>query len=71
MADALYMEPAVVTTMDIVTDGFGYMLSFGDLVWLPFIYSIPARYLAVYPLTLGFTGIAGVLAVQALGFYLF
>lgn len=71
VADALYMEPAVVTTMDIVTDGFGYMLSFGDLVWLPFIYSIPARYLAVYPLTLGVTGISAVLAAQALGFYLF
>ena len=71
IADGLYMEPAVVTTMDITTDGFGYMLAFGDLVWVPFIYSIPARYLAVYPLRLGLSGIAGVLAIQALGFYLF
>lgn len=69
--DALYMEPAITTTMDITTDGFGFMLSFGDLVWLPFIYSLQARYLAVYPLTLGILGIAGILAVQALGYYLF
>ena len=71
VADALYMEPSILTTMDITTDGFGFMLSFGDLVWLPFIYSLQARYLAVYPVHLGLTGIAGVLAVQGLGYYVF
>jgi len=51
--EALYMEPAILTTIDIVTDGFGFMLSFGDLAWLPFTYSLQARYLAVYPVNLG------------------
>ena len=69
--DALYMEPAILTTMDITTDGFGFMLAFGDLVWLPFIYSLQARYLAVYPVHLGLIGIAGVLAVQGFGYYIF
>lgn len=69
--DALYMEPAVLSTMDITTDGFGFMLAFGDLVWVPFFYSLQCRYLATYPLQLGLTGIAGVLAVQVLGYYLF
>lgn len=69
--DALYMEPAILTTMDITTDGFGFMLAFGDVAWLPFIYSLQARYLAVYPLQLGITGIAGVLAVQGVGYYIF
>ena len=69
--DALYMEPAMLTTIDITTDGFGMMLAFGDLCWLPFIYSLQTRYLAVYPLTLGVTGIAGVLAIQGLGYYIF
>ncbi len=69
--DALYMEPAMLTTIDITTDGFGFMLAFGDLVWLPFIYSLQARYLAVYPLHLGLSGIALVLAPQALGYYIF
>ena len=69
--DALYMEPAILTTMDITTDGFGFMLAFGDLVWLPFIYSLQARYLAVYPVNLGILGIAGVLAPQAVGYYIF
>ncbi|KAL8717081.1 MAG: hypothetical protein Q9225_005648 [Loekoesia sp. 1 TL-2023] len=69
--DALWMEPAILSTMDITTDGFGFMLAFGDLVWLPFIYSLQARYLAVYPVQLGLTGVTGVLAVQAFGYWIF
>lgn len=69
--DGLYMEPAILTTMDITTDGFGFMLAFGDLVWVPFIYSLQAHYLAVYPVHLGLTGIAGVLAVQGFGYWIF
>ncbi|KAH0830899.1 hypothetical protein AYO21_11545 [Fonsecaea monophora] len=69
--DSLYMESAILTTMDVTTDGFGFMLAFGDLTWVPFIYSLQARYLAVYPLTLGISGIAGVLGVQGLGYYIF
>lgn len=69
--DAYWMESAILTTMDITTDGFGFMLAFGDLVWVPFIYSLQARYLAVYPLTLGVYGTSGVLAVLGLGYYIF
>ncbi|KAI8943411.1 Delta(14)-sterol reductase [Plenodomus lindquistii] len=69
--DALYMEPAILTTIDIIADGFGMMLSFGDLVWVPFTYSIQTRYLSVYPVDLGFKGVAAVLAVQGIGYYIF
>lgn len=69
--DALWMEPAILTTMDVTTDGFGFMLAFGDLAWLPFIYSLQARYLAVYPVHLGVFGIAGVLSVCGIGYYIF
>jgi len=65
------MESAILTTMDITTDGFGFMLAFGDLVWVPFIYTLQTRYLAVYPLSLGLYGNAGVLSVLALGYYIF
>lgn len=27
-------QPAILSTMDIIMDGFGLMLSFGDLAWL-------------------------------------
>jgi hypothetical protein len=45
--DAVYMEKAILTTMDITTDGFGFMLCFGDLSWVPFVYSLQARYVLV------------------------
>jgi len=57
--------------MDITTDGFGFMLAFGDLAWLPFIYSIQAKYLSVHPVELGLSGIAAIVAVQAVGYYVF
>ena len=44
--DAVMNEPAILTTMDITTDGFGWMLSFGDLAWVPALYSLQARYLS-------------------------
>lgn len=69
--DSFWMESAILTTMDITTDGFGFMLAFGDLVWVPFIYSLQARYLSVYPLTLGLYGSAGIFAVLGLGYYIF
>jgi hypothetical protein len=45
VCDALWFEPSILTTMDITSEGFGYMLAFGDLTWVPFVYSIQARYL--------------------------
>ena len=47
--DALWFERSILTTMDITTDGFGFMLVFGDLTWVPFIYSLQARYLVSNP----------------------
>jgi delta14-sterol reductase len=41
--DALFHEKAILTTMDITTDGFGCMLCFGDMSWVPFTYSLQAR----------------------------
>ncbi|KAI9883585.1 MAG: hypothetical protein M1823_004638 [Watsoniomyces obsoletus] len=69
--DALWNEPAILTTMDITTDGFGFMLAFGDCVWVPFIYSLQTRYLAVHPVQLGLLGTLGVLTVQGIGYYIF
>lgn len=69
--DALWMEPAILTTIDIINDGFGFMLSFGDLVWVPFSYSIQARYLSVHPVILGPTYVLAILGIQGLGYYIF
>lgn len=68
--DALYNEPAILTTIDIILDGFGFMLAFGDLVWVPFIYSLQPRYLAVHPVHLGPWSFL-IAAVFATGYYIF
>ena len=61
--DGVFMEPAILTTMDITTDGFGCMLAFGDLVWVPFFYSLQTKYLSVYPVTLGPVWLSAVFAM--------
>lgn len=57
--------------MDITTDGFGFMLSVGDLTWVPFVYSLQARYLAFRPVDLGLLGTASIIAFNMLGYYIF
>lgn len=47
------------------------MLSFGDLAWVPFLYSTQCRYPAAYPVHLGWTRIAAVSAIFILGIYIF
>ena len=69
--DALYMESSILTMIDTIMDGFGFMLSFGDLVWVPFLYSVQTRYLAVFPLELGITGVCVVLGVTTAGYLVF
>uniref|UniRef100_A0A673UVQ3 Delta(14)-sterol reductase TM7SF2 n=1 Tax=Suricata suricatta TaxID=37032 RepID=A0A673UVQ3_SURSU len=53
VGDALWHEEAVLTTMDITHDGFGFMLAFGDLAWVPFTYSLQAQFLLHHPQPLG------------------
>ena len=69
--DALYYEKAILTTMDITTDGFGFMLCFGDLVWVPFTYSTQARYLATRDAGLSWPVLAGIVALKVLGYAIF
>lgn len=57
--------------MDITTDGFGFMLSIGDLTWVPFVYSLQARYLTFNHVELGPMFTAFVFLVHGLGYYIF
>lgn len=43
------LQPAILTTMDITTEGFGLMLAFGDLAWVPYLYSLQAIFLYNFP----------------------
>lgn len=69
--DALWFEKAILSTMDITTDGFGFMLAFGDLSWVPFVYTLQARFLAATPIDLGNLSVVGIVALKVLGYWAF
>lgn len=66
-----YAESGLLGMMDITTDGLGFMLGFGDIVWVPFLYSTQCRYLSVYPVQLGWLNFAAIAAVFSVGLYIF
>lgn len=71
--DALYMESSILTTMDITTEGFGFMLAFGDLSWVPFTYSTQARFLATRadPINSNFFLFLVIVFLQVFGYWIF
>lgn len=69
--DALYSEKAILTTMDITTDGFGFMLVFGDLVWVPFTYTLQTRYLVDFDPQLNSPLILCIALIHFIGYYIF
>jgi len=57
--------------MDVTSDGFGFMLSCGDLLWVPWGYTVQARYLVFNQIELGWPWVAAILGVNFLGYYIF
>ncbi|KAL4881733.1 ERG4/ERG24 ergosterol biosynthesis protein [Aspergillus karnatakaensis] len=66
-----YNEVGFLTMRDITTDGLGFMLVFGDLVWVPFLYSTQTRYLATYPTPMSGTQLCGLSLCFVVGLYIF
>lgn len=50
--------------MDIVYDGFGFMLTFGDLAFVPFTFTCQAYYLVIHPNELCVFWIATLIAMN-------
>lgn len=71
VADALWFEDAILTTMDIIHDGFGFMLVFGDLVWVPFLYSLQPRFLLETSFTLPWYCLAPIALLNLGGYAIF
>lgn len=69
--DAQYQERSILTTMDITTDGFGFMLVFGDLAWVPFTYSLQARYLVDHDPLLQWPALLAIVGVNVIGYSIF
>jgi delta14-sterol reductase len=69
--DGLYSEACILSTMDITTDGFGFMLCFGDLAWVPFTYSLQARYLVENSPELSAAQVALICLLKLCGYAIF
>lgn len=71
--DGVLNEEGVLTMIDITTDGFGFMLSFGDLAWVPWTYSLQTRFLCLKQnqLSLGTTKVSLIILLCAVGYYIF
>ncbi|XP_026802772.3 delta(14)-sterol reductase LBR isoform X1 [Pangasianodon hypophthalmus] len=71
VADGLWHEEKLLTMMDILHDGFGFMLAFGDLAWVPFTFTCQSYYLASHPSDLPVFWIVAIILMNAIGYYIF
>jgi protein-S-isoprenylcysteine O-methyltransferase Ste14 len=71
VADYFWNEEAILSTWDIKHEKFGWMLVWGDLVWVPFTYSLQALYLVEHAHELPWWGTLGLIALNLTGYYLF
>ncbi|ERE48924.1 lamin-B receptor [Cricetulus griseus] len=71
VVDTLWNEEALLTTTDIIHHGFGFMLAFGDLVWVPFTYSLQAFYLVSHPHELSWPLASVIIALKLCGYVIF
>lgn len=69
--DAFWFESAIASTMDITTDGFGFMLCFGDLAWVPFLYTLQSKFLYHWPQYHELTYLIPVALLNVLGYIVF
>lgn len=69
--DYFHHEDAILTTMDIMHDKFGWMLAWGDLVWVPFTYTIQAYYLLTHTHDMPWWGAVIIVALNFVGFAIF
>eukprot|EP01112_Ceratiomyxa_fruticulosa_P005175 TRINITY_DN1577_c0_g1_i3.p1 TRINITY_DN1577_c0_g1~~TRINITY_DN1577_c0_g1_i3.p1 ORF type:complete len:452 (-),score=94.34 TRINITY_DN1577_c0_g1_i3:253-1608(-) len=76
VTDYYYHEEYILTTMDVITEKFGFMLVFGDLAWVPFTYCFQMYYLLKHtvnghPVQISPYYCLFVIALFSIGFYLF
>lgn len=66
-----WKESWYLKTIDIHHDHFGWMLAWGDLVWLPYMYTLQALFLVFHPVELSTEFAVFVLGMGVVGFYIF
>ena len=71
VADYFVHEDAILTTWDVKHERFGWMLCWGCLVWVPFMYSIQAHYLVKHTHELSAAAIAALVVLNLTGYAIF
>jgi 7-dehydrocholesterol reductase len=71
VVDLFAREEWYLHTTDIQHDRFGFYLAWGGVVWLPFMYTLPAAYLAATRVDLSPVAVLAVLALGLAGYGLF
>jgi protein-S-isoprenylcysteine O-methyltransferase Ste14 len=72
VADYYFHEEAILTTWDIKHENFGWMLCWGDLVWVPFTYTLQSLYIVSRaPYELPIVAYVGIVLLNFAGFAIF
>merc|ERR1712118_407377 len=53
------------------TDGFGFMLAFGDLAWVPLTYSLQAYFLVHHDPQLSVEALVAIFVLNNIGYWIF
>ena len=69
--DYYYHEEAILSTWDIRHERFGWMLAWGDLLWVPFTYTLQAMYLLHHPFEIGLWEVFGLVTLNFVGYAIF
>eukprot|EP00850_Spirogloea_muscicola_P006470 SM000030S11479 [mRNA] locus=s30:929284:931824:+ [translate_table: standard] len=69
--DYFWFEENITSTWDMIAERFGFMLIFGDMVWIPFTFSMQAWWLLAHPVELSLTSAASITAMFIVGFTVF
>ena len=64
-------EAWYLKTIDIHHDHFGWMLAWGDCVWLPYMYTLQGLFLVFHPVELSPVAAVTTLIIGLVGFYIF
>lgn len=71
VVDFFWNEDWYLRTIDIAHDHMGFYLAWGDLVWLPLMYTLQAQYLYYNPVDLSHVSVVAILSIGLIGYYIF
>jgi hypothetical protein len=70
-ADYLFLEEAMLSTWDIITEDWGFMLCWGDLWWMVFAWTVQPFYLLNDMRPLHITHTIAIVVIYVVGYLLF